>query len=197
MRANLQMTWTTCVETGRGTFLKSIKPTGREFFKEVFPQNSPKLSSPRGPHIGRVPSQPVARGVVLDDNNPLSGAIRSRSKTDTHCAATRPHHLCEVAGRSVHWRFPAEVVSFTLRIPAGHRLCAFGNPPRKTAPTPVEVFSIPLISTMLKVSRSSKLVRILLGCHAQLFSKLKKIDTVSSPAHVVLCKSIQLELVEA
>ena len=61
---SVQIAWTTCVETGRGRFLKSIKPTGREFFKVVFPQNSPKLSSPRGPHIGRVPSQPVARGVV-------------------------------------------------------------------------------------------------------------------------------------
>ena len=29
------------------------------------------------------------------------------------------YHLCEVAGRSVHWRFPAEVVSFALRIPDG------------------------------------------------------------------------------
>ena len=29
------------------------------------------------------------------------------------------YHLCEVASRSVHWRFPAEVVSFTLRIPDG------------------------------------------------------------------------------
>ena len=124
---------------------------------------------------------------LLDDNNPLSGAIGCRSKTDTHCAAARPHlmimmivmimmmimimmimmmitrgqvhdkdadddhgaditdfvnaddeahgsasiinygpivnvefyHLCEVARRSVHWRFPAEVVSFTLRIPDG------------------------------------------------------------------------------
>ena len=28
---------------------------------------------------------------LLDDNNPLSGAIGCRSKTDTHCAAARPH----------------------------------------------------------------------------------------------------------
>ena len=137
---------------------------------------------------------------LLDDNNPLSGAIGRGSKTDTHCAAARPHlmimmivmimmmimimmimmmitrgqvhdedadddlgaditdfvidyeyyaditdfvnaddeahgsasnikygivvnvdfyHLCEVASRRVHWRFPAEVVSFSLRIPDG------------------------------------------------------------------------------
>ena len=28
---------------------------------------------------------------LLDDNNPLSGAIGRSSKTDTHRAATRPH----------------------------------------------------------------------------------------------------------
>ena len=33
---------------------------------------------------------------LLDDNNPLSRAIGRGSKTDTHCAATRPHLIMTI-----------------------------------------------------------------------------------------------------